>query len=278
MDIKNLLKQKGFTFEKKYGQNFLTDSELLGSIVERSGVDENSTVIEIGVGAGTLTCEIAKRVKKVYGFEIDKKLKPVLDVSLKDYSNIEIIFNDIMKIPTNEIEEMVGGSYYVIANLPYYITTPIIMKFIEEGVNIQGVIVTVQKEVAERICAKEGTSDYGSITASLNATCDSEIIEYIDRTKFYPSPNVDSAVVKILLNKNKYQIKDILHYRKLVKIAFLMRRKTLVNNLMKGYNISRETCLEILSILNLDEKVRGEMLSSTHYVELSQILLDKGIL
>lgn len=277
MDIKGLLKQKGFTFEKKYGQNFLTDSELLGSIVERSGVNENSTVIEIGVGAGTLTSEIAKRVKKVYGFEIDKKLKPVLDVSLADYDNIELIFNDIMKIETSEIEKMVKGNYFVIANLPYYITTPIIMKFIEEGVNLQAIIVTVQKEVAERICAKEGTSDYGSITASINATCDSEIIEYIDRTRFYPSPNVDSAVVKIVVNKEKYQIKDISHYRKLVKIAFTMRRKTLVNNLMKGYNISRETCEEILSLASLDEKVRGEMLSSENYVKLSHILLEKGI-
>lgn len=277
MNVKEILKQKKFTFEKRYGQNFLTDANLLASIVERSGVDKNSTVVEIGVGAGTLTSEIAKKVKKVYGFEVDKKLKPVLDETLKDYSNVEIIFEDIMKVETSYLEQMVGTNYTVIANLPYYITTPILMKFIEEGNFVDAVIVTVQKEVAQRICAKNGTSDYGAITATVNAICDTEIIEYIDRDMFYPAPNVDSAVCKIVLNKDKFYIRDINAFRKLVKTSFIMRRKTLVNNLIKGYNISRETCEEILQSFNLEVTVRGEDLSPKQFIDLSHKLLEKGI-
>ncbi len=277
MDIKSLLKQKQFTFEKKFGQNFLTDSELLASIVSRSGVDKNSVVIEIGVGAGTLTREIAKQVKKVYGYEIDLKLKDVLAETLKDFSNIELIFQDIMKNSIQEIEEKIGERYTVIANLPYYITTPIIMKFIEGAKKCDAIIVTIQKEVALRICAKEGCSDYGAITASINATCDTEIIEYINRDKFYPSPNVDSAVVKIVTNKEKFNILDIKAYRNLVKNSFLMRRKTLVNNLMKSYNLNREYCENLLTKLNIDINARGESLSPKVFVELSNELVKNNI-
>ena len=272
MDIKSILKQNNFIFEKKFGQNFLTDMELLSSVVKKAGVDENSTVVEIGVGAGTLTIAIATKVNKVFGFEIDTKLKPILNETLKDFSNVEIIFKDIMKISTLELENLIGTKYTVIANLPYYITTPIIMKFIEEAENCEGIIVTIQKEVAMRICAKEGTSDYGAITASINAVADSEIIEYIGREKFYPSPNVDSAVVKITINKNKYEIKDIVKYRKLIKCAFTMRRKTLLNNLIKNYDISRNQVEEILVKLGLPIDIRGEALSSLDYINLCNLL------
>ena len=268
MDIKKVLKNNNFTFEKRYGQNFLTDENLLSEMVEGAGVDKNSTVVEIGMGAGTLTMQIAKRVKKVYGFEIDTKLKPVLAETLKDYDNIEITYNDIMKIKTADLEKMIGGKYTVIANLPYYITTPIIMRFIEEAQNCESIIVTIQKEVAERITADAGDSEYGAITASINAVADSVITMYINRDKFLPPPNVDSAVVKITLNKNKYDIKDIKEYRKLIKTSFLMRRKTLVNNLIKGYPLSRDRVENILTSLGFKTDVRGEDLSSQDYVNL----------
>ena len=268
MDIKKVLKNNNFTFEKRYGQNFLTDENLLGEMVEGAGVDKNSTVVEIGMGAGTLTMQIAKRVKKVFGFEIDTKLKPILAETLKDYDNIEITYNDIMKIKTEDLEQMIGGKYTVIANLPYYITTPIIMRFIEEAKNCESIIVTIQKEVAERITADAGDSEYGAITASINAVADSVITMYIGREKFLPPPNVDSAVVKITLNKNKYDIKDIKEYRKLIKTSFLMRRKTLVNNLIKGYPLSREQVENILISLGFKTDVRGEDLSSQDYVNL----------
>ena len=272
MNIKNVLKENNFTFKKAFGQNFLTDETLLGSIVERSGVDENSTVIEIGLGAGTLTKEIAKRVKKVYGFEIDLNLKPILEETLKGFDNVEIIYKDIMKISTFDLETLIGGKYTVIANLPYYITTPIIMRFIEEGVNCERVVVTIQKEVAERITASPSTADYGAITASINGVSDSEIIEYIGREKFLPPPNVDSAVVKITLNKNKYDIKDIKEFRRLIKSAFSMRRKTLVNNLLKNYQLSRAQIEEILLSLGFKTDIRGEDLSPQDFVNLSNKL------
>ena len=164
MDIKNILRKNNFTFEKKYGQNFLTDLSLLGSVVKKSNVDSTSKVVEIGVGAGTLTSEIAKVVGKVYGFEIDQKLKPILAETLKDFSNVEIIFKDVMKISMEELEEMIGGKYTLIANLPYYITTPIIMRFIEEAKNCERIVVTIQKEVAQRMTAKPGTEDYSSFS------------------------------------------------------------------------------------------------------------------
>ncbi|MBO5888542.1 MAG: ribosomal RNA small subunit methyltransferase A [Clostridia bacterium] len=272
MDIKNILRKNNFNFEKKYGQNFLTDFDLLSRVVDKSGVDSNSTVIEIGVGAGTLTSEIAKKVKKVYGYEIDTKLKPILKETLGNYNNIELVFNDIMKIPMEEIEEKLGGKYTLIANLPYYITTPIIMRFIEDAKNCEAIIVTIQKEVALRICAEPKTSDYGAITASINAVGNSEIIEFIGREKFLPPPNVDSAVVKITLDKNKYEIKDINAYKKLIKCAFGMRRKTLVNNLIKDYKISREDAENKLLSLNIPITARGEELSAIDFIKLSEIL------
>ncbi len=272
MDVKNILRKNNFTFEKKYGQNFLTDLDLLGGVVEKSGVDKNSTVIEIGVGAGTLTGEIAKRVKKVYGFEIDLKLKPVLSETLKDYDNVEIIFNDIMKLKMEEIEGIAEGKYTLIANLPYYITTPIIMRFIEEAKNCEAIVVTIQKEVAERICAKPKTSDYGAITASINAVGSSQIIQYIGREKFFPVPNVDSAVVKTTINKNKYKIDDFDAFKKVVKCAFGMRRKTLVNNIIKDYRLTRAEAEALLIELNVPVTARGEELSEVEFILLSERL------
>lgn len=269
MNIKNVLKEKNFIFKKSLGQNFLTDENLLGSVVERSGVTKDTTVLEIGVGAGTLTSEIAKRCKKVYGFEVDNNLKPVLEKTLAEFQNAEIIFKDVMKVKMEDIEDMLGDKYILVANLPYYITTPIIMRFIEEAKNCTAIVITIQKEVAERIVAKEKTADYGSITVSINAVADSEIIEYIGREKFYPAPNVDSAVVKITLNKDKFKINDLVSFRNLVKNSFAMRRKTLVNNLMKGYGFSREKCESLLTELGEPITARGEELSVEKFIELS---------
>lgn len=269
MNIKNVLKEKNFTFKKSLGQNFLTDEVLLGSVVERAGVKKDTNVLEIGVGAGTLTMEIAKRAKKVLGFEVDKNLKPVLDKTLSEFSNATIDFRDIMKVSMEEIETLAGDDYILVANLPYYITTPIIMRFIEDAKNCKSIVVTIQKEVAERIVAKEKTSDYGSITIAINAVADTEIIEYIGREKFYPAPNVDSAVVKITLNPAKYYIKDIEKFRRLVKCAFTMRRKTLVNNLIKGYNLSRESAENFLKSNDIPISARGEELSVLDFVNLS---------
>ena len=272
MDIKKILKDENFIFKKAFGQNFLTDDELLSSIVDLSGIDENTTVLEIGVGGGTLTRAISKKAKRVVGFEIDKNLKPVLSKTLKDFSNVEIVFEDVMKWDIERIEELLGGKYTLIANLPYYITTPIIMRFIEDAKMVDSIVITIQKEVAERIVASEKTADYGSITVGINAVADSKIVKYLPRELFYPAPNVDSAVVKIDINKTKYDINDSKAFRRLVKNAFTMRRKTLVNNLMKGYGFSRAICEEYLTKLNIPITSRGEELSVKQFVDLFNLI------
>ena len=272
MDVKKILRDKNFKFEKKYGQNFLTDQDLLAEIVKKSGVTPNDTVVEIGVGAGTLTAESAKVAKKVYGYEIDTTLQPILKETLKDFDNVEINFKDIMKEPIKALEDKIGGEYVVIANLPYYITTPIIMLFIEQAKNCKSIVVMVQKEVAERLSAKPSSSDYGTITVSVNSVADVEIIKYVGREKFLPPPNVDSAVIKIDIDKNKYVISNESAFKKLIKNAFLMKRKTLVNNLIKGYGVSRNEIESILDSLNIDKNSRAEDLKVEEFIKISEIL------
>ena len=272
MNVKKVLQNNGFTFKKAFGQNFLTDEDLLARVVERSGVNEGVTVLEIGVGAGTLTREIAKRAKKVIGFEIDASLKPVLTETLSEFSNVEIIYKDIMKVSMQEIEDMLGDNYILVANLLYYITTPIVMRFIEDAKNVSAIVITIQKEVALRLVAKPKTSDYGAITVSVDAVSDGEIIEFIGREKFYPAPNVDSAVVKLTMNRNKHPEIDMQKFKELVKCAFTMRRKTLVNNLIKGYSLSRESAENLLISCGFSVGVRGEELSTKDFIKLSNAI------
>ena len=277
MQLKDVLNKNGFRFNKRFGQNFLTDTNLLRSIVDKAGITENDTVIEIGVGGGTLTRAIAEKAKRVIGFEIDRNLTSVLSETLAGLDNTEIIFKDIMKIPTQEIEQMVGGRFSVVANLPYYITTPILMKFIEESQMVDGITVTVQEEVADRLCAKAGSVEYGAITASVDAVGNAEKIMRIDRRMFYPAPNVDSAVVKIQLVKDKYPIKDINAYKAGVRSAFLSRRKTLVNNLMMSFKTDRATAEEIVRAVKGDIMVRGETLNTQDFVLLQEKILEYGL-
>ncbi|MBR2337376.1 MAG: ribosomal RNA small subunit methyltransferase A [Clostridia bacterium] len=277
MQLKDVLIKNGFHFNKRYGQNFLTDTNLLRSIVDRAGITSEDTVIEIGVGGGTLTRAIAEKAKRVIGFEIDRNLQPVLSETLSGLENVEIIFKDVMKMPTEEIEQIVGGRFSVVANLPYYITTPILMKFIEESDMVDGITVTVQEEVADRLCAKAGSSEYGAITASVDAVGDAEKIMRIDRRMFYPAPNVDSAVVKIALNKNKHLIEDLKAYRAGVRCAFLSRRKTLVNNLMMSFKVDRSTAEDIVTAVKGDVMVRGETLTTEDFVALSNQILLKNL-
>ncbi len=277
MQLKEVLIKNGFHFNKRYGQNFLTDTNLLRSIVEKAGITENDTVVEIGVGGGTLTRAIAEKAKRVIGFEIDLNLKPVLAETLSDHENVEIIYKDVMKMKTEDIETLIGGRFSVVANLPYYITTPILMKFIEESDMVDSITVTVQEEVADRLCARAGSSEYGAITASVDAVGNAQKIMRIDRKMFYPAPNVDSAVVKIDIDKNKYNIKDMLLFRAVVRCAFLSRRKTLVNNLMMYFKIDRKTAEEIVLNVKGDASVRGEVLDTLDFVNLQEEILKRNI-
>ncbi|MGN1234434.1 MAG: 16S rRNA (adenine(1518)-N(6)/adenine(1519)-N(6))-dimethyltransferase RsmA, partial [Christensenellaceae bacterium] len=195
-DVKTVLTESGFRFKKQFGQNFLTDGELLASIAEAAGVTKDSVVVEIGPGAGTLTRELAKRAKQVYAFEIDADLKPVLSRTLSGCDNVEVIFRDFMKTDLAAFEEEIGD-YLVVANIPYYITTPLVMRFLEEGKRVRSISVMIQEEVAERFCAEENTPEYGAITANIALRGSARIVKRVPRTLFYPAPNVDSAVVKM---------------------------------------------------------------------------------
>ncbi len=265
------LKSSGFVFKKKYGQNFIADGELLARIVEGAGVCDKDVVIEIGCGAGTLTREIAKKAAKVYGFEIDPSLQPVLSRALSGVDNAEVVFKDFMRVPMQKIESALPP-YKVVANLPYYITTPLIMRFAEESKKCQSLTVMVQKEVAERLCAKCGTPDYGAITASLALRGECRILERVGREKFTPSPNVDSAVVRIDLCEKRLNVEDVALYKKVVQAAFSSRRKTLENNLVNSFSLTREQAKEALCDCNIAEGARGETLSPQAFALLSEKL------
>ncbi len=271
-DVKSILSESGFGFKKRLGQNFITDKNLLASIVEKSGADENSTVIEIGCGAGTLTRAIAERVKRVVGFEVDLSLKPVLQRTLASIDNAEIIFKDFLKADMNELEKRYG-EFCVIANLPYYVTTPLITKILDEGKLCRSLTVMVQEEVALRLCAKENTPEYGAITAVIALRADAEIIKKVPRTMFTPRPNVDSAVVKLTVRDGRLPVTDAAFYKKTVHAAFAARRKTLVNNLVNAFSISRGQAEEVLASCGIDLKARGETLSPEKFSALSDGLL-----
>ncbi len=270
--VKAQLGEYGFKFKKAFGQNFLSDPFVLGEIAEKAGVNENSVVLEIGCGAGALTKELAARAKKVVGYEIDERLKPVLKDALSGFDNTEVIFGDVMKRKLADIEKRLGESYVLVANLPYYITTPIIMNFLENGENVSSMTVMVQKEVAERLAAKPHTSDYGAITVGINLRGEAKIVMQVPREKFTPVPNVDSAVVRIDIDKNKFSKADKSAVRELVRKAFTSRRKTLVNNISSGYGTSKESAAKLLEKCGISPTARAEELSAEQFVLLSEAI------
>jgi 16S rRNA (adenine1518-N6/adenine1519-N6)-dimethyltransferase len=276
-ELKDVLVKHGFRFKKQFGQNFISDSNLLSSIVTASGVTKETTVVEIGCGAGTLTRAIAEQAKKVYAFDIDTDLQPVLAETLAGLENVEVVFRDFNKMDLKPFEEEIG-EYVVVANLPYYITTPLVTKLLEESEKVQGLAIMVQEEVADRFCAKEGTPEYGSITAAIALKGTAKVVKRVSRNMFYPRPNVDSAVVKIDFERGRVEVKDEKAYRQTVKCAFLNRRKTLENNLVNFFKITREQAKEALKKVGIDEKARGETLSPQVFAKLSDTLQEMGVL
>ena len=276
-DLRSILEKHGFHFKKQFGQNFISDTNLLKSIVEASGITKDTTVVEIGCGAGTLTRALAESAKRVYAFDIDRDLQPVLAETLAGLDNVEVIFRDFNKLDLKEFEKEIE-EYTVVANLPYYITTPLVTKLLEESDKVQGLSIMVQEEVAERFCAKENTAEYGSITAAIAIKGSAKIVKRVSRNLFYPRPNVDSAVVKITFERGRVALKSEKAYRMTVKCAFLNRRKTLENNLVNFFGITRDEAKAVLSEAGVEEKARGETLSPQRLANLSDILLDKGII
>lgn len=271
--IRDVLKKHGFTFKKSLGQNFITDENLLDAIAEAAEIGKEDTAVEIGCGAGTLTRALSKKAGRVVAYEVDRDLQPVLAETLAGCENVEVVFRDFSKENLSALQKEIG-EYTVVANLPYYVTTPIVTRLLEEGVGVKGVCVMVQQEVAERFCAKENTPEYGAITAAIALRGKAKIVKRVGRNMFFPAPNVDSAVVKIDFIENALPVKSKEMYRKTVRCAFLNRRKTLENNLMKSFSLPRETAAEILKKAGVEEKARGETLSPQRLAALSDILID----
>lgn len=273
--LKDILEKNNFEFKKKFGQNFITDTNLLKAIVQEGDIDKSKQILEIGPGAGTLTYQLAQACDKVVSYEIDTTLKDVLQETLQDCPNTQVIFGDIMEQSIQDIEANFDGEYHLVANLPYYITTPIIFKFINHATNIKSIYVMVQKEVGERICAVAGTKDYGIISVIISSIGSANITRIINRNMFMPAPNVDSCMVKIDIDRDKFKIADFKQYSDFVQKCFAMRRKTLANNLEKGCNIPRQTCYQYLSNLELPQDVRAEKLEPVQFVKLYNLVFDK---
>lgn len=275
MEISSILQKHRFFYKKSLGQNFITDGGLLHAIVRDAGVTPDDVVLEIGTGAGTLTRALAESAKQVFSFDVDRELEPILSDTLQGLENVEVIFKDVLKMSDAEIAEITGGrSFKVVANLPYYITTPLLMRFIESTLPLTSITVMVQKEVADRLTAIENTADYGAITLGVRMRGDAVVTRTVPSRMFYPQPKVDSAVVTVKIDDNKYEIKDKKLLSKLIKCGFAMRRKTLVNNLSATFGISKEDARERLIKANLPENVRGEVLSLEDYIKLSEVFLN----
>ena len=275
-EIKTILLKHGFTFKKQYGQNFLTDGNLLDAIVRDGGVGADTTVLEIGAGAGALTRALSAQAKKVVALEIDKSLQPVLAETLAGCENVEVVFRDFMKADLPALEAELG-SYRVVANLPYYVTTPVLMRFLEEAKACEGVTVMVQEEVAARFTAKAGTPDYGAVTAAIALRGEARITRKVPRTMFYPRPNVDSAVVRIDFEAGRIPVRSESAYRAAVRCAFLSRRKTLENNLVNAFRISREQAKKVLHEAGIADMVRGETLPPEALARLADVLFEAGM-
>ena len=271
-----LLKKYGFSFSKALGQNFLIDSEVCPQMAYYLGADEKTAVIEIGPGIGVLTKELCKTAGKVAAIELDKRLYPVLEETLGDFDNFELIEGDAMKLDLKAlIDEKFSGfdDIKICANLPYYITSPLIMKLLEDKLPISEIVVMVQKEAAERLCAEMGTRNAGAVTAAVKYYGDAEVLFEVGRESFMPSPKVDSAVIKITLNKeNRYNISDEKSFFALIRAAFAQRRKTLINSVSSSLNIPKSEIASALSELSLDENIRAEKLTMEDFVNLCDLL------
>ena len=265
-----LLNKYDFKFNKAYGQNFIFDKNFLRSIVD--DVDSNSTVLEIGPGAGTLTSILCEKAKKVVCYEIDKNLEPILKENLSAFNNYQIVWGDILKFPIEEIESNLDGEYIMVANLPYYITTPIIFKFLENATRLKSMTIMVQYEVAERLVAKAGTKEYGAITPAIDYRANAKIIKKVGRNMFTPAPNVDSAIVRIEFVKNKYDILDTTTLDDTIKCVFAMRRKTIENNMKSYFKFPSEKVDTIIQEAGLTKGIRGEKLTTAELVNLSNVI------
>lgn len=252
--------EKYNNFKKKYGQNFLTDKNLLAAIVRDAKINNDDQVLEIGAGEGALTQALSNACQKVVSYEIDSELLPILNQKFDKQKNVNIIFGDALKTDIMDIEKNFEKSYHLVANIPYYITSPLIFKFLEESNKILSMTIMIQKEVAERICAKPNTPQYGGLSVICQYYCDCTTARIVSKKMFKPMPKVDSAVIHMDIKK-RYN-KDFSY---LVKHSFSMRRKTLYNNICSAYDISKQKLLDIFQQLNFSATVRAEQLNPQQF-------------
>lgn len=272
--MKEILDRHGFEFSKSLGQNFLIDGNIINKIVNAADLDDNTGVIEIGPGFGTLTQGLCSKAKKVVAIEIDTSLKPV-HIDTLCYDNLKIIYDDFMKIDVNKLieEEFNGMNVKLVANLPYYITTPIIMKVLEDKINIKGLTVMVQKEVAQRLSAKPGNKDYGAISLAVEYRANAHISLIVPKTVFMPKPKVDSAVITIdVLDEPRVKVKDEKALFRVIRAAFGQRRKTVHNSLSSNLNIDKETIKLALEKVNIDPGIRAEQLTVYDFAKIAEEL------
>ena len=262
--IKSVLSRHGFTFSKALGQNFIINPGVCPRIAEEGGAGEGVGVLEVGAGIGVLTAELAKRASKVVCVELDTRLLPVLDETLGEFDNVKIINGDILKVDLQRILEDEFGNMPVVvcANLPYYITSPVIMRLLESRLRIDSVTVMVQKEAAVRLCADVGSRDSGAVTVAVNYYAEAQKLFDVSRGSFMPSPNVDSAVIRLDILKNPpIEVSDEKFFFSMVKAAFSQRRKTASNGISAGMGISKPTVIEAIEAADLSPTVRAEALT-----------------
>ena len=275
--VVNLLAKKhGFTFSKSMGQNFIIDGDVCPEMAAQLGADEGVGVIEIGPGVGVLTQELCRVAGKVVAIELDKRLYPLLRETMSEFDNFTLVEGDAMELDLAELisREFSGfDSVKVCANLPYYITSPVIMRLLESELDIDEIVVMVQKEAAQRLCAEMGTRQAGAVTAAVNYYADAEILFEVGRDSFMPAPKVDSAVIRLTLkDEQNYGITDKKAFFRLVRAAYSQRRKTLVNSVSSSLGIPKSDITEALSALNIPETVRAEKMTMEDFAALSDKL------
>lgn len=276
--IKDILGRHGFTFSKSLGQNFLINPSVCPKMAEQSGAKKGVGVIEVGPGIGVLTCQLAERADRVVAIELDKRLLPVLDETLAEYDNIKIINDDILKIDLKKLieTELSGMEVVVCANLPYYITSPVIMKLLEDRLPINALTVMVQKEAAQRICEEVGSRQSGAVTVAVNYYAKPQILFGVSAGSFMPAPKVDSAVIRLdILKEPCVQVEDEELFFKVVKAAFSQRRKTLPNSLSAGLQISKLTVTNALNRANVPVNYRAEQLTMEQLAKISNAIGSK---
>ncbi len=276
--VKCILQKHGFTFSKALGQNFLINPSICPKMAELCGASQNCGVIEIGPGAGVLTVELAQRACKVVAIELDQRLLPVLGETLSKYNNVKVINSDALKLDFHSLiaSEFPNQDVVVCANLPYYITSPVIMRLLEEKLPIQSLTVMVQKEAAERISAQPGTRASGAISAAVHYYAEPQLLFRVSAGSFLPAPKVDSAVIKLnILSKPPVEVNDEKFFFRLIKASFSQRRKTLPNALNSGLNIPKIELQQALAAVEIKSTARAEELTMEQFAALSNFLSEK---